>query len=144
MKPVTIALLAAAPALSWGQPAEAAELAAAWDSSPAQRGAFAGARLRVPLGTSAEMPRAGLAFAGMERSRITGQSCMAAGVEAGIAASEGLGVAIGGRPAGQLAARRKAGFSALGWVAIGVGATAVAAVLGYGLWLNHEPSNPSD
>jgi hypothetical protein len=144
MKRVTIALLAAAQALSWGQPAEAAELVAAWDSSPAQRGAFAGARLRVPLGASEEKLRAGLAFAGVERSRTTGQSRMAAGVEAGIVAGEGLGVAIGGRPAGELAARRKAGVSTLGWVAIGVGATAVVAVLGYGLWLDHELSKPSD
>jgi hypothetical protein len=137
-------IAAAAQALSWGQPAAAAELAPAWDPAPAQRGAFAGARLRVPLGAGAQTPRAGLALAGVERSRTTGQSRMGAGVEAGFAPGRGLGLAIGGRPAGQLAARRKAGVSTLGWVAIGIGATAVVAVVGYGLWLNHELSEPHD
>jgi hypothetical protein len=53
-------------------------------------------------------------------------------------------LAIGGRTVDTGEMKRKAGVSTLGWVAIGVAATAVVGVVGYGLWLNHELSKPHD
>lgn len=118
------------------QPVAAAELVEAAATMPAQRGAFAGAQLRVPLGRTAEKPQAGLAFAGLERSRTTGAQRMSQGLALGVDTAGKLQLAAGGRQIDR-EAQRKMGVSTLGWVAIGVGAAVVVGVVGYGLWLNH-------
>lgn len=98
-----------------------------------ERGAFAGARLHLPLGGKAERPRAGIAVSGMQRAR-DGHLRLAKGVELGVGAEGRLGLAVGGVPLGAAGqAQRKAGVSALGWVAIGVGVIAVSVVSLYAL-----------
>jgi hypothetical protein len=132
----------AAQALAVG-PAAAAELVEAAATMPPQRGAFAGAQLRVPLGRTADKARAGLAIAGLERSRMTGAQRMSQGLALGVDTAGKLQLAAGGRTLDR-EEQRKMGVSTLGWVAIGVGAAVVVGVVGYGLWLNHELSEPHD
>lgn len=123
-------------------PAFAAELVEERGAGLERRGGFAGARLRVPLGSTTEKARVGLALTGVQRGE-TGELRFTKGLELGFARGEGLSLASGGRtlrlaPGGETGAGRKAGVSTLGWVAIGIGAAVVVSVVGYGLWLNHE------
>ena len=142
MRTIIMGVLCAA--LAAAQPAGAAEIVGAGGAEGSRRGAFAGARLRVPLGGSAEKARAGFAFATVERARSTGQSRIAPGLEYGFAQDRGMELAVAGRPLSELRGQRRAGVSDLGWVAIGVGAVVVVGVLGYAAWLNHELNEPHD
>ena len=126
------------------QPAAAAEIVDAAQPEATQRGAFAGARLRVPLGGKTEKARAGLAFAAVERARTTGESRIAPGLEYGFAGGRGLELAVAGRPLAELRGERKAGVSDLGWVAIGVGTVLVVGVIAVGAWFHHEINEPHD
>jgi hypothetical protein len=101
-------------------------------------GTFARARLRVPLGGDKEKARAGLALTSTIRSASTGELRMSRGLELGVSSDRKLGVALQGKPVSRLAPGREGpqgprmGMSTVGWVAIGVGVTLVAAFLAYG------------
>ena len=112
-----------------------------------QIGAFAGARLRIPLGNSARQRlRAGLTIAPTMNARgMDGASRtrFGDGFELGIARGQRLELSLAGTridrigiaPGGTRPGGPRAGVSTLGWVAIGVGAT-VLVVAGAGfLWL---------
>ncbi|HEX8626366.1 MAG TPA: hypothetical protein VF782_14990 [Allosphingosinicella sp.] len=124
-------LVAAAQALPAAQPAAAAELHQDRAATPAQVSAFAGARLRIPLG-GREKPRAGLALTSTLRSGATGELRFARGAELGFSGGDSkLGLSMAGRPVSQLAAGRpgpggrKQGFSTAGWIAIGASAAII-------------------
>ncbi|HEX8061772.1 MAG TPA: hypothetical protein VF535_01005 [Allosphingosinicella sp.] len=124
-------LVAAAQILPAGQPAAAAELGQDRTPSATQISAFAGARLRVPLG-GREKPRAGLALTSTLRSGATGELRFAKGAELGFSGSESkLDLGIAGRPISRLASGRsgptgrKQGFSTAGWIAIGASAAII-------------------
>ncbi|MEA3010759.1 MAG: hypothetical protein QOJ91_2451 [Sphingomonadales bacterium] len=124
-------LVAAAQILPAGQPAAAAELDQDRGAMASQVSAFAGARLRVPLG-GREKPRAGLAFTSTLRGGASGELRFAKGVELGFSGGDPkLGLTVGGRPLAQLAPGRpgpdgrKQGFSTLGYIAIGASAVII-------------------
>jgi len=124
-------LVAAAQVLPAAQPAVAAELNLDRTATPVQVSAFAGARLRVPLG-GREKPKAGLALTSTLRSGATGELRFAKGAELGFSGRESkLDLSIAGRPISQLAAGRsgpagrKQGFSTAGWIAIGASAAII-------------------
>ena len=117
-------------------PALAADLVRETEMNAPQRGAFAGVRLRVPLGTTRETPRAGLALATLQRERNTGQLSFSRGVELGLAGSR-PSLAIGGREVRSLVPGRdgprgeRMGISPVGWIAIGAGVVLIAAAVWY-------------
>ena len=125
-------LVAAAQVLPAASPAAAAELHQDRTDQPGQVSAFAGARLRVPLGGGREKPRAGLALTSTLRSGATGELRFARGAELGFdGADSKLGLSIAGRPVSHLAggrpgpSGRKQGFSTAGWIAIGASAALI-------------------
>lgn len=122
-------LVAAAQILPAAQPAAAAELIPERMATAAQVSAFAGARLRVPLGGGREKARAGLALTLTLRSDSTGELRFARGAELGFSGGDKkLGLSLAGRPVSSFAPGRagpdgrKQGFSTAGWIAIGAGA----------------------
>ncbi|PSJ43033.1 hypothetical protein [Allosphingosinicella deserti] len=123
MKTAIIAFLLTGLSVAATGRAAAAELIDAAPATP-QRGAFAGARLRVPFGGH-EPARAGLALASVERTRETGATALATGLELGFTGRGRLALAAGGRTL-RLDDKRKAGVSTLGWVAIGAGVAIIA------------------
>ena len=141
-------LVAAAQILPAAQPAAAAELHEDRTAGASQVSAFAGARLRVPIG-GRERPRAGLALTSTLRSGPTGELRFAKGAELGFSRDRNLQVFVGGVPVSQLAQGRetpkgrKAGVSTTGWIAIGVGVVALAGAA-YVAWLVHENNEPHD
>jgi hypothetical protein len=141
MRKILIAgLVGAAQVLPAAQPAAAAELNQDRTATPSQVSAFAGARLRVPLGGGREKPRVGLALTSTLRSGATGELRFAKGAELGFAGDEKVRLSVGGRAYSQLVPDgsgpdgRKLGVSGAGWTAIGVGVVAVA-VGGLYIWL---------
>jgi len=127
-------LVAAGQILPAAQPAMAAELHQDRTATPSQISAFAGARLRVPLGGGGEKPQAGLALTSTLRSGPTGQLRFARGAELGFGGREQkLGLSLAGRPLSQLAPGRsgpegrKQGFSTAGYITIGA---SVAIIVG--------------
>jgi hypothetical protein len=131
-KMLIAALVAAAQILPAAQPAGAAELNLDRTAEPAQVSAFAGARLRVPLGGGREKPQAGLALTSTLRNGPAGELRFARGAELGFRGRDSkLGLSVAGRPVAQLAAGRsgpagrKQGFSTLGYVAIGASAVII-------------------
>ena len=133
MKLVLAAALCAAQLLP-AAPALAADLRAGDAAAPRQMGAFAGARLRLPLGGGREKPQAGLALTSTVRSGATGELRFAKGAELGFSGDKPIQLTLAGTPVSRLAEGRagpqgrKLGVSTLGWVAIGVGVLAVAFV----------------
>ncbi|HYI40091.1 MAG TPA: hypothetical protein VE053_07220 [Allosphingosinicella sp.] len=135
MRKILIAgLVGAAQMLPAAHPAAAAELNQDRTVTAGQVSAFAGARLRVPLGGGREKPRAGLAFTSTLRSGATGDLRFAKGAELGFGGGDSkLGLSLAGRPLSRLAQGRsgpeghKKGFSTLGYVAIGA---SVAIIIG--------------
>jgi hypothetical protein len=126
-------LVGAAQILPAAQPAMAAELHQDRSERSNQVSAFAGARLRVPLG-GREKPQAGLALTSTLRGGATGELRFAKGAELGFGGRNSkLGLSIAGRPVSQLAAGRagpegrKQGFSTAGYIAIGA---SVAIIIG--------------
>ena len=142
-------LVAAAQMLPAAQPAMAAELHQDRTGLPNQVSAFAGARLRVPLGGGREKPQAGLALTSTLRGGATGELRFAKGAELGFSGDEKLRLSLAGRPLSQLAPGRgapaggKAGVSTLGYVAIGVGVVVIV-TLAAGVWFVHEMNEPHD
>ena len=142
-------LLAAAQILPAAQPVMAAELHQDRTGTAAQVSAFAGARLRVPLGGGREKAQAGLALTSTLRSGATGELRFAKGAELGFSGDEKLRLSLAGLPVSHLAPGgkagegRKAGVSTLGYIAIGVGVVAVV-TLAAGVWFVHEMNEPHD
>ena len=125
-------LVAAAQVLPATQPALAAELHHDRTAAPGQVSAFAGARLRVPLGGGREKPQVGLALTSTLRSGATGELRFAKGAELGFSGRESRpGLSFAGRPVSTLTAGRpgpggrKQGFSTAGWIAIGASAVII-------------------
>lgn len=132
------AALAAAPILT-AAPAAGAELPAA----PASRGpsrvdAFAGARLRVPMGgRKAGQVRLGLAVAPAQRREDSAGAAklrFGEGLELSLAGREPAGLRVAGyrlAPGGTLTDEdgRRLGVSTIGAVAIGTGVVLVSAVI---------------
>jgi hypothetical protein len=125
-------LVAAAQVLPGAQPATAAELHQDGAVAPSQVSAFAGARLRVPLGGGREKPRAGLALTSTLRHGETGQLRFAKGAELGFTGRDSkLTLSLAGRPVSRLAPGRpgpdgrKAGFSTTGWIVLGASAVII-------------------
>lgn len=135
MRAVLIAgLVAGAQIVPAAQPALAAELHEDRTATPGRAAAFAGARLRVPLGGGREKPQVGLALTSTLRSGPAGELRFARGAELGFSGKGSkLGLNIAGRPISQLAPGRpgpdgrKHGFSTVGWIAIGA---SVAIIVG--------------
>lgn len=133
MKRLLIAgLVAAAQILPAAQPAAAAELHQDRPATAGQVSAFAGARLRVPLG-GREKPRAGLALTSTLRSGPTGELRFARGAELGFSGRDSkIDLSVAGRPVSKLApgkagpSGRKQGFSTTGWIVIGASAVIIA------------------
>ncbi len=129
-------LVAAAQGLPAAQPAAAAELGRERIATSSQVSAFAGARLRVPLGGGREKPRAGLALTSTLRSGTTGELRFAKGAEFGFSGDRTLRLSVAGtpvsqlRPGGATPEGRKLGVSTLGWIGIG----AAVAVVGTAAW----------
>ncbi len=135
MKSVTMAALIATQIGIVAQPALAADLGDQRNSGAQRQGAFAGARLRVPLnGTGAGKVRAGLTVAPILQGRGADGSIrtrFGEGVELRFSGATKPELAFGGRSLAQLTEGRtgpdgrKLGISTIGWVAIGVGVAAV-------------------
>jgi hypothetical protein len=132
-----IAALAAAQIVAAAQPAFAADLGER--GTVAQRqGAFAGARLRIPLsGSRAGKAQAGLTVAPILQGRQADGSIrtrFGEGVELRMTGERGPQMAFGGRSLAQLTEGRtgpdgrKMGVSTIGWIAIGVGVAAIIVV----------------
>ena len=129
-------LVAAAQVVPAAQPAAAAELHQDRAGMPNQVSAFAGARLRVPIGGKREKPQVGLALTSTLRSGATGELRFARGAELGFSGDPKLRLSLGGRPVSQIPQGdkaengRKLGVSTLGWIGIG----AAVAVVGPAVW----------
>lgn len=144
MKIVAGAALIAAQLLS-AAPASAAELLGNGATSEQRQGAFAGARLRIPLGASQDRaPRAGLMVAPIRESRGSDGSLktrFGAGLELGIAGGEKPQLRLAGTPVSQIAQGpagpdgRKQNVSTVGKVAIGVAAVALVGAVVLYVWL---------
>jgi hypothetical protein len=126
----------AASALMGDQAASAAEIFNHNRSAP-QRGAFAGARLRLPFG-GGEKARAGFAIAPMQRSWESGRVGLGSGVEVGVTRRGKLEFGAAGRSLHLGQKQHKSGISTIGWVAIGAGA---AALLYVGLFTLCQETN---
>ena len=125
-------LVAAAQVLPATQPAMAAELHQDRVGTPNQVSAFAGARLRVPLGGGREKAQAGLALTSTLRSGETGRLRFAKGAELGFSGGDSkLDLSLAGRPVSQLAGGgpgpegRKQNFSTAGWIVVGASAVII-------------------
>ncbi|HEY5722151.1 MAG TPA: hypothetical protein VIT45_07500 [Allosphingosinicella sp.] len=148
MKRIAIAALIAAQTMA--PPAFAADFGDQPADSAQRQGAFAGARLRVPLGGEAGgKARAGLAVAPLLQGRRADGSVrtrFGEGLEFGFAGGKKAELSLAGRPVKQLAQGRtgpdgrKLGVSTVGWVAIGVGIAAIAGVA----WFVNEMNEPHD
>ena len=140
MKRLMMAAIVAAQVAGSSQAAFAAELANHDGAAVQRQGAFAGARIRIPLGgADRQKVRAGLTVAPLRQSRAGD-----GGLRTGFGRGLELGVGESGRPALSLAGQRvdrlmlgrsgeapagtRKGVSTLGWVAIGVGFVALVIV----------------
>ena len=139
MKKLLVATVLSAAVIFAASPVVAADIEAGRTAGPAVFGAFAGARLRVPLGGS-ERPKAGLAFTHL-RLDASGATRFSKGVELGFVGDKQLQLSIAGQrldrlgvqPGGRGPEGQKLGVSTVGWVAIGVG---VAVVVGAALFVD--------
>jgi hypothetical protein len=148
MKRLTIGALLAGQLLSVAQPAFAADLVA-WEAP--QMGAFAGARLRVPLGGARDERRlrAGLTLAPTLRtSAADGESQLrfGEGLELGVTGRQPVRLLLAGQDVRRLGAAednddRGGGPSTLGWIAIGVGTFLIVAVGAAALAADHILDN---
>ena len=138
MKTMLMAALVAAQIAGSSQSAFAAELEPA--GAVQRQGAFAGARLRIPLGSSkAQKPRIGLTVAPLRQSQGADgriRTGFGQGLELGLGETGKPALSLAGQrvdrlmlgPAGKAPEGQRAGVSTLGWVAIGVGAVALVLV----------------
>jgi hypothetical protein len=152
MKRIAIAALIAAQTIA--QPAFAADFGDQQAESAQRQGAFAGARLRVPLGGEARgKARAGLALAPVLQGRRADGSVgtrFGEGVEFGFAGGKKAELSLAGRPVSQLAQGRagpdgrKLGVSTIGWVAIGVGAALIVGTVAFVYAMEHCPEHADE
>lgn len=136
MKALMLGALVSAQILLAAQPALAADLGDERGAVAARQGAFAGARIRVPLdGAGTRKTRASLAVAPIVQGRAADGRIVTRfgeGMELRLTGAAKPQLALAGRPLSQIAQGRtgpdgrKAGISTLGWVAIGVGVAAIA------------------
>lgn len=135
MKTLTIASLVAAQLVAAPVPAVAASFQNA-NAATTQAGTFAGMRVRLALGRSAPArPRVSLGVAPLLRSQAADGAAglrFGEGVSLGFSPGQTARLTFAGRPLGHFAPTRAeidktnaSGVSTLGWVAIGVGATAL-------------------
>lgn len=117
------------------QPASAASIDLDQNASAHQRGAFAGARFKVPFGgKDAGEPAATLSLSSVQRSRGTGVSEISEGLQIGVQ-NEKLAFSVAGQAVETKSlGKDKAGISTLGWVGIGVGVLAVG-FYGFARWV---------
>jgi hypothetical protein len=151
MKKLTIAALLAAQLTVTAQPALAAELVT--QEAP-QMGAFAGARLRLPLGCDVRQRqlRAGFTLAPTVHSRAAnGETRLrfGEGLELGITGRQPLRLSLAGQDVRRLGAAeddndRHRGPSTLGWIAIGVGVAAVIVIGAAALCASDHDCIPSE
>jgi hypothetical protein len=147
-KPIAAGLVTAV-LLSAAHPAVAADFA---DARDVRTGAFAGVRLRLPLGGDRARTgvQAGLAVApAILSTTMDGRSRrgIAEGVELGLRDREPVALRLAGTridrlgvaPANQAPGGRRAGVSTLGWIGIGVGTVVLAVAIGTAI-LAHEIS----
>jgi hypothetical protein len=139
MRKLLIAALVAAQ-VGAAQPAFAAELIDPPSVSGQRQSAFAGARIRVPIGASkASRVRAGLTVAPLRQGRGGDgalRTSFGQGLELGLAEKGKPALTFAGQrvdrlslgPNGRAPDRTRSGVSTLGWVAIGVGAVALVLV----------------
>jgi hypothetical protein len=126
MKSLTAAALAAAALSLVVQPLAAAELPRD-AGTPIERGTFAGARFRIPIGRSEEKAHVGLALTATQRAPGRAELHFARGLELGYAGDDTLRLSLHGQTVSRLVEGRAApkgrrmGVSTVGWVAIGVG-----------------------
>jgi hypothetical protein len=154
MKKLVIAALISAQ-LTAAQPA----FAAALDSGTQTRmGVFAGAQVRIPLGASGPQARAPSAALGISpitnSQRPTGETQMRIGdgLQLRLTPDRPVELAFAGTrldrfrlgPDGQAPGGQKSGVSTLGWIAIGVAATAVILVGAVALCMEDNECNPSE
>jgi hypothetical protein len=154
MKSLAIAALVAAQIMVGAQPAMAAGLGDDRTGAIQQQGAFAGARLRVPLGGEGKKKaRAGLAVAPVLHSRQADGSVrtrFGEGMEYGFAGGHKAELSLAGRPISQVAQGRtgpdgrKQGVSTIGWIAIGVGALAAVVLIAGVICLSDDDCVPSE
>ena len=153
MKLAVIAGLVAGQLLATAQPAAAADFA---EARNVETGAFAGLRVRVPLGADPERRgiQAGLTVAPTFRSTtMDGRSRMGIGegLELGFRQRENITLRLAGTridrigmaPGNRAPDGPRAGVSTLGWVAIGVGTLVVAAAVATAV-LVHEINENSE
>lgn len=151
MKKLLIVALAAAQVMTTAQPALAAELVA---REAPQMGAFAGARLRVPLGGDVRQRqiRAGLTLAPTVHSRAANgetQLRFGEGLEFGVTGRQPARLLVAGRNVRRLGAaeddnHRRGGPSTLGWIAIGIGAALVIVIGAAALCASDHDCIPSE
>ena len=137
MKRLMIAALAAGQ-IATAQPARAAGLGDESGATASRQGAFAGARVRIPLdGSKARKAKAGLTIAPMLQGRGADGSIrtrFGEGMELRLSGDSKPQFAFAGRSLAQLREGRtgpdgrKMGVSTLGWIAIGVGVAAIIVV----------------
>lgn len=113
MKRLTMICLAAAQLIAAAQPAMAAELIDDKGAAASRQGAFAGARLRVPLGggEKADKARASLTMAPVLHGRQADgaiRTRFGEGVEFGFTGTDRAELSLAGRPVSQIAQGRTA------------------------------------
>lgn len=156
MKSLAIAALVVTPLAVAAQPATAAELSDAQAVSSQRQGAFAGARLRVPLGggEKAGKARAALTMAPVLQGRRADgamRTRFGEGMELRLAGDSGKAeLAFGGRSLAQLKEGRtgpdgrRLGVSTLGWVAIGVGTALIVGTAAFVYAMEHCPEHADE
>lgn len=140
MRKLLIAAVVAAQIAGVAPPAFAAELADQAGPAGQRQGAFAGARIRIPLGSAkATRVRAGLTVAPLRQGRAADGSLRTTfgqGVELGLGETGRPALSLAGTrvdrlslgPNGKAPEGARAGVSTLGWVGIGVGFVALVFV----------------
>jgi hypothetical protein len=135
MKALILGALVSAQIAVSAQPALAADLGDERGALSTRQGAFAGARIRVPLdGGGTRRTQASLAVAPIVQGRQADGRVVTRfgeGMELRLNGAAGPELALAGRPLSQIAQGRtgpdgrKSGISTIGWVAIGVGVAAI-------------------
>ena len=130
-KALMIAVLLAGLLPSGTPQAVAAGLRPGAGPQPGLDGAFAGVRVRLPLGEGARRVRYRLALAPVSRSEVTGDIRLRQGLELGFSRTAKPQLVLNGTPLAALPppdepARRKLGISTLGWIGIGAAVATLA------------------
>jgi hypothetical protein len=119
-----------------------------------ETGTFGGLRISIPFGGNArERVRAGLAFAPMTRAEHQDgrvRTSIGEGLEFGFNGRGPAQFSLAGTPVNRLVQRgtdpdgQRQGISTLGWIAIGVGATAIILVSAAAICISDSDCIPDD